>query len=197
MASHLEAIDINDNNVILLEEDTDVPHVIKKEEILLVEIDEVVIDDDDEDVMIILSEHRQCNSLVKETDDSVASEYFESIKDEVMDINDNTVDPIEEDIKVVYENIKDVKIRCELSPQNEIEVRYLSQITGFDVNCKEKLDMVRMGLPCQLGRQRDKFIFWCRVCHVELSCEDTVVKHVRGNNHLKKRLVMIKEKENK
>ena len=196
MASHFEVIDI-DNNLVVLEEDTDVSFVLKKEEVLLEEINEVVLDDEDDDVRIILSKHRHCNSLVKESDETVAAEYFESIKDEMIDINDNTVDPIEEDVEVVYENIKDVKISCELSTENEIEVRYLSQITGFDVNCKEKLDMVRMGLPCQLGRQKDKFIFWCRVCQVELNCEDTMVKHVRGNNHLKKRLVMDKTKEKK
>ena len=34
------------------------------------------------------------------------------------------------------------------------KMKYVSQITGFDLNCKERLEMVSLGLPCHFGRTR-------------------------------------------
>ena len=96
----------------------------------------------------------------------------------------------EDEIRVLYEDVakkEDVKVRIHDS-YPEIEVRYRSPITGYDLNCKEKLEMLGMGLPCHLGRYQEKFIFWCRCCQLELNCEDTMVKHIRGSKHCKKRL---------
>ena len=52
---------------------------------------------------------------------------------EVVDINDNQVNFEEEELEVVYESkAEDVKTRIhETYP--EIEVKYVSQITGFDL----------------------------------------------------------------
>ena len=115
------------------------------------------------------------------------TEYFE-VKGEVIDINDNELNFKQDEITVVYEsNAEDVKTKIhETYP--EIEVKYVSQITGFDLNCKEKLEMISLGLPCHLGRTREKFVFWCRICQVELNCEDSMVSHIKGNKHNKERL---------
>ena len=79
----------------------------------------------------------------------------------------------EDEIAVVYERkAEDVKTRThETYP--EIEVKYVSQITGFDLNCKERLEMVSLGLPCHPGRTREKFVFWCRLCQIQLNLART------------------------
>ena len=41
------------------------------------------------------------------------------------------------------------------------------------MNCKEEMEMIRMGLPCHLGRVKEMFIFWCRVCQIQINCGDT------------------------
>ena len=152
------------------------------------------------DSIVTIDEFVVVDSAAKEHKEgcSLKAEYFE-LKEEKLDLTDNQYlykdSSKEEEITVLYEHIakKEVKMssRCH-EDYPEIEVRYDSQITGYDMSCKERMEMIRMGLPCHLGRVKEKFIFWCRVCQIQLNSEDTVVKHIGGSRHFKMKL---REKE--
>ena len=61
----------------------------------------------------------------------------------------------------------------------EIEVKYVSQITGFDLNCKERLEMVSLGVALSP---------WQDVPDTAEPCQDTLDNHIKGNKHNKERL---------
>ena len=61
----------------------------------------------------------------------------------------------------------------------EIEMKYVSQITGFDLNCKERLEMVSLGVALSP---------WQDVPDTAEPCQDTLDNHIKGNKHNKERL---------
>ena len=128
---------------------------------------------------------------------------------EVIDLNSNRVcldlENVSENVdKQMFENQPEDKNWQKASNHSssfsnypEIEVRFKSQITGYDMNCSEKVEMLKMGLPMSMGCDpQEKLVYWCRICQLELNNEDTVLKHILGNRHCKKGLSlreMIKE----
>ena len=127
---------------------------------------------------------------IEENDISVVFEKVdrkEYVKTRTQEINDD-------DISVVFENVDrkgDLKTKTNEFYYPEIEVKYKSQITGFDMNVKEKVEMAQVGLPLSFGnpaRREEKLIFWCRVCQIELNSEDAMIKHIKGTKHYKKML---------
>jgi len=85
-----------------------------------------------------------------------------------------------------------------------IQVRYRSQIDGYNTNVNELQTMENVGLPTGFSfsstyrektKKGDKKTFYCDVCLIELNSEDTMKSHISGVKHQKKAAVQTQNAE--
>jgi len=83
-----------------------------------------------------------------------------------------------------------------------LKIRYQSHIDGYEPDHKELSKMKMMGLPTGFmfdgyGHKQKvapeqtrgfKKTFYCHTCKIDLSSEDTMVSHLKGSKHMKRKL---------
>jgi len=90
---------------------------------------------------------------------------------------------------------------------NEISVRYSTDIDGYYGDTKDRKMMEQMGLPTgftsessrmshhieegtirERGKRGEKKTYYCEICMIELNSFDTMNSHIKGVKHMKKKL---------
>jgi len=89
-----------------------------------------------------------------------------------------------------------------------IKVKYPSIIDGYSQDDKELSEMDKLGLPTGFSFQQggglpekqkkgDKKTFYCEICLIELNSLDTMKSHVSGVKHMKKKLQLEQQRDEK
>ena len=87
-------------------------------------------------------------------------------------------------------------------------MKYPSIIDGYSQDDNELSEMDKLGLPTGFSFQQggglpekqkkgDKKTFYCEICLIELNSLDTMKSHVSGVKHMKKKLQLEQQREEK